>query len=390
MKRKIDADVAIVGGGIVGCAAAYYLAKRDVSVVLIERSVVGGEASGRNAGGVRAQCRNRSERLLAMASIELWKGLETELGFDVEYVQGGNIRLATTEERMDDLRSEGEEELAAGLHVEVWEQDEVRRRAPYLSDIFIGAKYCATDGVANPLLVPRAFGWAAGRIGVQVLEHTEALDVEVRGGRVAAVHAQCQEGELVVEAPWLIHAAGPWSSELSQTLDVDLPIHPLRVVLAVTQPVAPFFTEFLSSHDLKVYARPARSRNIHLGLHGDRDTTFDKRTPPEALCQFQRVIEMVPCLRGIDILRTWSGTLAVTPDGLPIIGTVDGIEGYVLATGFSGHGFCLGPIVGRLLSERIVDGRPSMPLDEFRPSRFQHRVETSDSLAFCSTLRPSD
>ncbi len=390
MKRKIDADVTIVGGGIVGCAAAYYLAKRGVSVVLIERSVVGGEASGRNAGGVRAQCRDRSERLLAMTSIELWEGLEAELGFDVEYVQGGNIRLATTEERMDALRSEGKEELADGLHVEVWEQDELGRRAPYLSDVFIGAKYCPTDGVANPLLVPRAFGWAASRIGVQVLEHTEALDVEVRGGRAAAVHARYREGELVVEAPWLIHAGGPWSPGLSQTLDVDLPIHPLRVVLAVTQPVVPFFTEFLSSHDLKVYARPARGGNIHLGLHGDRDTTFDKRTPPEALCQFHRVTEMIPHLRGIDILRTWSGTLAVTPDGLPIIGTVDGIEGYVLATGFSGHGFCLGPIVGRLLSEQIVDGRPSMPLDKFRLSRFQHRVETSDSPAFCSTLRPSD
>lgn len=369
--RKIGTDVIVVGGGIVGCSAAYYLARRGVSVVLIERSVIGSEASGRNAGGVRAQCRDRRERRLAMASIELWEGLEAELGCDVEYVQGGNIRLATNEERMESLRSEGEAELADGLYVEVWEQDDLRRRAPYLSDVFIGAKYCPTDGIANPLLASRAYGWAARRAGVTVLEHTEALRVEVHGGRVSSAHARGQSGDLVVEAPWLIHAGGPWSPVLSQTLGVELPIHPVRVIVAVTQPVPPFFTEFVSSHDVGVYARPARSGNIHIGLLGERAATFDKRVPPEALKYLERAVRMIPALRGVHILRTWAGTLAMTTDDVPIIGPVDGIEGYVLATGFSGHGFCLGPLVGKLLSEHIVDGKPSMPLDNFRLSRFE-------------------
>ncbi len=177
--RKLGAEVVVVGGGIVGCAAAYYLAGRGKKVVLLEKSVIGGEASGRNGGGVRAQCRDRRERPLAIASIKLWVGLEKELGFDVEYNQGGNIRMATSEERMAMLRREGEEELADGLTIEMWDRDELRRRAPYLSDVFIGAKYCPIDGTANPLLAPRAFGRAAKRAGVALLTQTEAVAVGV-------------------------------------------------------------------------------------------------------------------------------------------------------------------------------------------------------------------
>lgn len=370
MKRTIGADVAIIGGGIVGCAAAYYLAQRGVSVVLLERGVIGGEASGRNAGGVRAQCRDRRERALAMASIDLWVGLEAELGFDIEYIQGGNLRLATHKDRMESLRVEGEEELADGLYVELWEQADLRRRAPYLSDIFIGAKYCPTDGIANPLLAPRALVWAARRLGARLLEHAEAIDIQLVDGHVAAVRATDPGGELCVETPWVIHAAGPWSPQLVGAIGLELPVRPVRVDMAVTQPAAPFFTEFVSSHDVGVYARPARSGHVHIGLLGERENTFDKRVPPEALQHFDRAVKMIPTLAELDILRTWAGTLAMTPDGLPILGPVDKLDGLLLATGFSGHGFCLGPIAGKLLSEYIVDGEPSLSLDDFQLSRF--------------------
>jgi sarcosine oxidase subunit beta len=370
MKRTLGADVAIIGGGIVGCAAAYYLAQRDVAVVLLERSVIGGEASGRNAGGVRAQCRDRRERSLAMASIEIWEGLEAELGFDVEYVQGGNLRLATHEQRLESLREEGEEELADGLYVEIWEQADLRQRAPYLSDIFVGAKYCPTDGVANPLLVPRALGWAARRLGAQILEHAEATGIGVAGTQITSVLARDSGGSFTVETPWVIHAAGPWSPELAQTLDIKLPVRPVRVDMAVTQPAPRLFTEFISSHDVGAYARPARSGHIHIGLLGQRQTTFDKQVPPAALQHLDRAVEMIPALAQLNILRTWAGTLAMTPDSLPIIGPVDSLDGLLLATGFSGHGFCLGPIVGKLMSEYIVEGETSLPIEEFRQSRF--------------------
>ncbi len=370
-RRMLGAEVVVVGGGIVGCAAAYYLARRGKKVVLLEKSVIGGEASGRNGGGVRAQCRDRRERPLAMASIKLWMGLEKELGFDLEYVQGGNIRLATTEERMAALRCEGEEELADGLVVEMWGQDELRRRAPYLSDIFIGAKYCPGDGTANPILASCAFGWAARRLGATLLAHTEAMHIEVQAGRIASVTARGRDGEILIEAPWLIHAGGPWTPQLSRSVGIQARIEPARSTVAVSQRMPFLFQEFISSHDVGVYARQAREGHVHVGGVGAPPGTFDQGVPAATIAHLARgAARILPALQGASFLRAWSGTLEVTPDKVPIIDAVDRIKGYILASGFSGHGFCLGPIAGKLLSELIVDGEPSLPLHEFRLSRF--------------------
>lgn len=371
MSRRLGAEVVIVGGGIVGCATAYYLARRGKKVVLLEKSVIGGEASGRNGGGVRAQCRDRRERPLAMASIKLWAGLEAELGFDVEYVQGGNIRMATKEEGTAMLRHEGEEELADGLVVEMWDRDELRRRAPYLSEVFIGAKYCPTDGTANPILASRAFGWAARKAGVTLLTRTEAVNIGTQGGQVTSVTGRDRDGDILIEAPWVVHAGGPWTPQLGRTVGIQVPIEPARSVIAITQRMPFLFKEFISSHDLGAYCRQAREGHVHIGGVGTPDKTFDQTMPAASVAQLARgAARIVPALRGANILRTWAGTLENTPDKVPIISPVDGISGYILASGFSGHGFCLGPIAGKLVSELIIDGEPSLPLDEFRLSRF--------------------
>lgn len=368
--RKMEAPVVIVGGGIVGGATAYYLARRGVQPLVLERSAIGVEASARSAGGVRAQCRDRLERLLAMPSIRLWEGLEAELAFDMEYVQGGNIRLAANEERMAQLATEAEEELADGLVVEMWDRGKLRRRAPYLSDMFFGAKYCATDGVANPIRSTWGFAVAAQRAGATLLTHTEAVDVELREGQVTSVLARGRDGELTIETPLLILAGGAFSPQFDQPLGLHIPIEPARNFIGVTQRVTPFFTEFVSSHDMRVYFRPAGTGQVHVGGVGVTTKASNKTVPAEGLTHLSQVATMVPALRNTNFLRAWAGTLAMTPDRLPIIGPVEGLRGLILATGFSGHGFCLGPIVGKLLSEWVLDGEPSMSLDELNLSRF--------------------
>ncbi len=372
-QRKVNAPVVIIGGGIVGCATAYYLAQAGVQATLLEKSVLGNEASGRNGGGVRQQCRDRRERALAMASVKLWVALRTKLGFDIEYNQGGNIRMATTEQRMDDLRRESEEELQDGLAVEMWDRETLRRRAPYLGEVFIGGKYCATDGTANPLLAPRALGWAAKRLGATIMPRTEALHVQVQAGHVTAVIAKDPTGELVIETPRVIHAGGPWTPQLAQTLGVTVPIVPTRSVVAVTQRLPHLFDEFISSHDLGVYARQAREGHVHVGGAGaEHDDTFDQTTPLGTIEKIARgAAGMIPALRHVNFLRTWAGTIENTPDKVAIMDTVDGIGGYIIAAGFSGHGFCLGPIAGKLLTEWLVEGEASMPLEQFRLTRFQ-------------------
>jgi sarcosine oxidase subunit beta len=368
--KTIESEVVIIGGGIVGCASAYYLTQRGVSVVLLERSVIGGEGSGRNGGGVRQQCRDQRELPLAMASVKLWECLENELGFDVEYQQGGNIRLAATEKRMEGLTTLGEQELAAGLEIEVWNRTQLRERAPYLADLFIGAKYCATDGVANPILATKAFGWAAERAGAHIMVHTEATEIRLQSGHVSSVLAHGANGGVEIGTSTVINAAGLWAAHISRTVGVDLPLRPVRAILVTTEPLPPLFTEFISSHDVGIYTRPTHSGSIHVGTVGVREYTFEKSIPIWALRHLARIGQMIPTLENVNFLRAWAGSLAMTPDGFPILGPTDGIDGYILATGFSGHGFCLGPIVGQLLSELVVDGKPSLSLDEFRLARF--------------------
>ncbi len=388
-QRKTEAEVVVVGGGIMGAASAYYLARRGVNVVLLEKGAIGAEGSGHNSGGVRQNCRDPQERPLAMASVKLWEGLDEELGFDTEYVQGGNIRIAINEEHMAPLRRQGEEELAAGMPIEIWDRDELRRRAPYLNDIFIGAKYCRTDGNANPLIAARAFGWAAKRVGVRIMTHTEVVDIGVQGGQVSGVTARKGTEDLTVEAPRVILACGHWAVPLASRIGVELPIVPVRHVLGVTERVRPpFFTEYLQAglyenpaaatqeagivlEDLgQLGIRPARDGHIHIGGVGTPGTD-DQTASAHAVRQLARdAVRMIPSLRGVNFLHSWGRTIQLTPDELPILGPVDGVEGLVLAVGFSGHGFCIGPIVGKLMSESIVDGEPSIPLHGLRLSRY--------------------
>jgi len=370
--RHIQAPAVIIGGGIVGASAAYYLARRGVQAVLLEKNIIGAEASARNAGGVRAQCRHGIERRLAMASIKLWEGLEAETGADMEYTQGGNIRLAADEARMAQLQTQAEAERADGLQVEVWNRDELRRRAPLLdADYFTGAKYCATDGVANPILATWGIASAAKRAGATLLTHTEAVDVEIQDGQVTAVLANTPTGALKIETPLLIHAAGVDAPQLNQSPGVQIPVKPARIFIAVTQPMPPFFTEFVSTHDYGLYFRPARKGHIHIGAIGESDEKFDKTVPKRALPLLAKAANLAPALRNASFLHSWAGVLAMTPDSLPIIGPVEGVKGYLLATGFSGHGFCLGPITGKLLSEVILDGESSIALDKLSLARFE-------------------
>jgi sarcosine oxidase subunit beta len=194
--------------------------------------------------------------------------------------------------------------------------------------------------------------------------------VVIQAGRVTALLARGRDEELRIETPLVIHAGGARSPQLVQALGIYIPVEPARNFIGVTQRVRPFFTEFVSSHDYRVYFRPARAGHIHVGGVLVTSNASDKTVPAEGLTHLSRVALMVPQLGNTNFLRAWAGTLAMTPDRLPVIGPVDEIEGYVLATGFSGHGFCLGPIVGKLLSELVVDGAPSMALDELKLSRF--------------------
>lgn len=279
---------------------------------------------------------------------------------------------------MAELTAQSEEELADGLQVEMWDQDRLYRHSPFLASGFTGAKYCARDGVANPKLVAPAFAAAAERLGATICEQTEVTQIDVQDGKVVGLQAKNAEGELQIEAPLVLHAAGPWSPELGALLGVDIPITPSRTIIGMTEPMPSMFTEFISSHDAEVFARPDREGRIHIGAVAQPLRTFETCTEADVHAYLEKRTNLIPALGEANIEKVWWGTLAMTPDRQPVLGAVDGLEGYLLATGFSGHGFCLGPIIGQVMSELIIDKAPSLNLDAFQLSRFEESRPASE------------
>jgi sarcosine oxidase subunit beta len=326
---------------------------------------VGEEASGRNGGGVRQQDRHPAELPLAMAAIELWKGMQDELGCDVGYRQGGNLMIARSESQLESLIAIKERELAMGLHVEMLSPQETLRITPSLAgnvEIF-GGKYCPSDGSANPLLVVKAISRLARGIGVRIKEQEPVRKLQRSGDNVTA--AITDTG--VYRSPVFVLAAGPWARGLCNTIGFDLPITIRKSRLMVTEPLAHAVDQIVILD--KLFYRQTIEGNIHIGgLPPQGAEDFDKSVLFKDFVEiFQWLPQKLPFFRNVNIIRAFAGLTQNTADTLAILDKAPGLENLFLAVGFSGHGFCLGPVVGKLIAEWIVDGK-SMSLDKFRRS----------------------
>ncbi len=362
-RQTAETEIAVIGGGIVGLATAFFLASRGKTVAVLERRTFGWEASGRSAAGVRQQGRDPREIPLAMAAVRLWATLDRELQGETGYRRHGNVCVAMTREGMAQLEEQGARERALGLEVELLTAPQLHARVGAASDRVVGGKYCATDGVAEPALVMTSLTRAAGRAGVQLYQGTEALDFVVEGRRVVSILTESLEFRPNVT----VLAAGPWTSLLTARLGVPMPIVPIRSQLTQTDPIGAVCKEFVIARELGVYCRPAPGGTMLIGgdcIRGE----LDPRTAGEVARQ--RISECIPALGTAPIRRVWSGVLDVTPDEVPLIGPVPGVRDCFVAAGFSGHGFCLGPMAGLLVAEWVAAGEPSLSLQALSPARF--------------------
>ncbi|MFH1135603.1 MAG: FAD-binding oxidoreductase [Pseudomonadota bacterium] len=364
------AEIIVIGGGIVGSSIAYRLAEKGCSVLLLEKGRVGEEASGRCGGGVRQQDRDPVEIPLAREAIKIWADMKDELDCDVGYRRGGNINLALSEQRLEILRHRAERETRLGLEVEMLPPEDARRLTPLLStevELF-GSKHCPSDGTANPLLVVKAICRAARRRGVRIHEYNPVRGFKTQGNRVTA--AVTENGEYGGDV--FVNAAGPWAKGLCHLVGLDMPIIMKKEAIMVTEPLPPLVRQFVQTEML--YFRQALEGNFHLA--GDITSRpiadFDKSVDFDFFVQIGRwAPHYLPFLRNVNIIRAFTGIIHSTPDKLPILDQAPGFENLFLTAGFSGHGFCLGPIVGRLMAEWIVDGKPSLDLSGFGQGRFR-------------------
>lgn len=371
------ADVVIVGGGIIGNATAYYLAKKGCSVIVLEKSKhIGDGGSSRNGGGVRQSGRDKRELPLAMYGVKnLWPYLTEELGTDVEYYQKGNLRLGKTDAHINVLQGLTKNASSLGLDVRMIDKDEAKEICPYLSDEVIGASWCPTDGHANPMLATLAYYKKARQLGVLFI--TEEIVTEIRKikGRARYVFTQnnCYEAETIIVA------AGYDSRKITETVGIDIPISKALLEVLVTEARAPMFYQMLGTAAADFYGHQSTHGSfVFGGSSGFEDVNKDPGSPvtssQTASCICRGIMKYFPCLSETKIVRTWAGWIDVCQDHVPIISKVEEVPGLIVASGFSGHGFGIAPTVGLLLSQLALDEQPVLDLQEFRYNRFRAKI----------------
>jgi len=371
------ADVIIIGSGVIGNAAAYYLAKRGRSVIVLEKSDnIGNGGSSRNGGGVRQSGRDKRELPLAIYGVEnLWPTLSEELGMDVEYYQDGNLRLGKTKEHIKILSNLSKNANESGLDVKMISGDEARQICPYLSKEVIGASWCPTDGHANPLLTTLAYYHKARQLGVRFITGEEVTQVKKIKGKARQVVTKNN----VYEGENIILASGYESREIACTFGIDIPMNRVLLEVLVTEEQPPMFYQMLGTAAADFYGHQSKHGSFVFGgssgyeaFNKDNGTPTTSSITASAVCR--GIMKYFPILADAKIVRTWAGWIDDCADHVPVISFVEEVPGLILACGFSGHGFGISPTVGMLLSEMVVGGKTSIDIDAFRYDRFKAKV----------------
>lgn len=371
------ADVIVIGSGVIGCAAAYYMAKKGMSVLVLEQDEsVGNGGSSRNGGGVRQSGRDPRELPLAIYGVEnVWPTLSDELGVDVEYHKEGNLRLGKTETHKQILTGLTEKAVACGLNVRMIDAEEVRKINPYLSEEVTCASWCPTDGHANPLTTTLGFYKNARALGVVFHMGEKVVRLEKAHGKLRRVCTKTT----VYEADQVLVAAGYASRFLTQTVGIDVPMREELIEALVTEAEPKMFPQMLGTADADFYGHQTNHGSfVFGGATGMESTVLDNGTNRTssltAPCICRGIMKYVPKLADAKIVRTWAGYEDLSIDGIPVISKVEEVPGLLLACGFTGHGFGISPVVGQLLAQLAAGETPMLSLQEFRYDRFHAAI----------------
>ncbi|MBC9207565.1 FAD-binding oxidoreductase [Roseomonas aerophila] len=366
-------DVLIVGGGGAGCSAALHLALRGSRVVLLERGLVGGQASGVNYGGVRQQGRNPAELPIARKSREIWGRMKQLAGTEAEFTVTGHLKLARDDAEEANLIAYLDVAKQHGLPLRMIGRNALHGEYPWLGPKVLAGSFAPEDGSANPRLMTPALARAARDAGATLHERTEVMDYAHDG---ADFRLRTAAGDVFV-APVLLNLAGFWGGRVAEAFGEAVPIVPLSPNMLVTEPMGYFIEPNLGVVGGNVYLRQIPRGNVIIGGgHGESDPGQPGQTPwsrpiPEVTMEAAALaIALVPALEGVQVIRSWSGIDGQMPDRIPVIGPSSTTPGLFHAFGFSGHGFQLGPAIGAIMSELVLDGRTDIPLEPFRITRF--------------------
>ena len=378
MTRSMKAaEVVVIGAGVIGAAITYYLAKAGVEVTLIDRyrPISSGTASQSSAGGVRHQGRVAPEIPLAIYSINLWSNLEAELNADLHYRQDGMTVLIDDMELLPNLEMRVEREQALGLDIRVVKGQELHNLIPGLAPQLVAGSYCPKDGHADPMRTTSALALAAQRHGARLIWNCPAKGLHVEKGKIVAV--ETPDGD--ISCQYAILAAGAWTPAIAASVGLDLPIRPGAIQMMVTAPRPHTLDQVLGwvNHNISLKQVPPGNFVIGGGWPGQSDPDSYRTTlRPGSMAKSARTtVRLFPMLAGVSVMRAWVGIEAWCIDDRPIIGPVPSLDGLILATGFSGHGFAISPGVGSLLARYVTTGQLPELLNPFNITRFNRQLQ---------------
>jgi sarcosine oxidase subunit beta len=372
-------DVLVVGGGLMGTAAAFFLRHRHhLSVTLLERELVGRQASGTNFGNVRRQGRDLPQLPLANRARAVWGRLPELIGEDIEFVPYGHLRVCYTAAQAAALEQHARDVKPLGLDLDLFSAEQLRRRWGIFGPDVVAGSLSPHDGHANPRLAGPAFARAAQRLGARVVEHAEVLRVERdRGGFVAhTANGARHRGEQ------LLVCCGAWSNRMASSFGEAVPMQARGPQMGVTEPlpyaVGPSIGVSSPIETESLYFRQIRRGNVVFGggLKGPAlpEAIRAYVKPDNTLRQLHELRRFVPAFAHLQLIRVWSGIEGYTADAVPVLGPSATTAGLHYAFGFNGEGFALGPGVGDVMAELIATGATTTPIEPFSIARFAQKV----------------
>src|SRR5262245_27702794 len=372
---KPSHDVVIVGAGVHGLAIAYYLAKHHgvTGVAVLDKGYLGGGASGRNTAIIRSNYRTPQGVAFYDESVRLYETLALDLDYNVMFSQQGHLTLAHTERGVTTLRERAETNRLLGVDSRLIGPDEIRELVPGLDvsgrahQPILAGLYHPPGGIIRHDAVVWGYARGADRQGVEIHPHTTVTGIQTSNGRVQGVVTN--RGTIATRT--VVNATAGWCSTVAHMAGVELPIvtHPLQAL--VTERLKPFIHVVVVSATLHVYVNQTDRGEVVIGEEIDPYSSYSMRSTVRFLENAAaHTLELFPCLAEVKVLRQWAGICDLPPDYAPIIGPVDGVEGFILDVGWGTYGFKAGPAAGYRVAELIATGKVPAVLQPFALRRF--------------------
>lgn len=374
MKRSSKADVVIIGGGIQGCATAWHLAKRGVSVAVLEKDTVSRHASGVNAGGVRLLGRHLAEVPLSVEAMKRWHSLDNDLAGDTGFRARSLINIAADEQDLETLQARQTLMHSQGyFHEQLIDAKELRERLPHVADHCVGGVLSLQDGYAIPYQATLSFKRAAQLAGATFYEGQEVKAIRKLGTDwLVSTHNS------EFEAPKILNCAGAWADLISVMIGDNVPMSYSAPMLGITARMPHFATPVVGAVSRPLSFKQFENGTVLLGggAKGFADRANNRTRLDYSLMAAgaRNAIEFFPIMKTASINRMWSGLEAYMPDNLPVIGPSARSENAWHAFAFSAHGFQLAPIVGEIMADLITTGRCPFDLEPFRVNRYERKV----------------